>query len=294
MRTASKVLLWTALAGGAATLLWPAPARGVAKEIIQLQRDVALLQQQVRDLQRSVDEKNAVLITLIEQAVDSVNQMHGVVTRLEESIQKAQAGTNTRVEALGTQVQSLRDTVDELRARMGHLSQQLTETRGVLESVDARLAAPPASTSPTGAAPGPLSPPPAASTPPAAETLYSSALRDFINGNYELARQEFTEYLNYYRRTQRAGNAQYYISETYYQQRDFRQAIEGYDKVLDDFPNSFKTAAAHLKKGYALLELNEQDAGVRVLQTVLEKFPRSDEAKLARSRLERLGETVRH
>ncbi|MFQ5777464.1 MAG: tol-pal system protein YbgF [Terriglobia bacterium] len=292
MRTASKFLLWTALVGGAGALLWPAPARGVAKEIIQLQRDVALLQEQVRDLQRSLDEKNAVLKTLIEQAVDSVNQMQGVVSRLENSVQKAQAGTNTRVEALGTQVQSMRDTVDELRARMGQLSQQLTETRSVLESVDARLAAPPASERSEGGESGP-SPTPTATAPPSAETLYSTALRDFINGNYALARQEFSEYLSYYGRTQRAGNAQYYIGETHYRQGDFRQAIEAYDKVLDNFPNSFKTAAAHLKKGYALLELDERQAGVRALQTVLEKFPRSDEAKLARSRLDRLGETVR-
>ena len=36
------------------------PAFPVAKEIVQLQRDVALLQDQIRSLQRSVDERFAV------------------------------------------------------------------------------------------------------------------------------------------------------------------------------------------------------------------------------------------
>ena len=45
-----------------------------------------------------------------------------------------------------------------------------------------------------------------------------------------------------------------------------------------------------LKKGYALLELNERAAGVEVLRALVEKFPGTEEAKWAQARLERLGE----
>lgn len=289
-----KALVSLAIVGGTLTLLAPPPASAVAKEIIQLQRDVALLQQQVRDLQQSVDRNNAVLKTLLEQSLDAVNRMTQTVTGMEQSVQEAQANTNSRVDSLAVQVQSLRDTVDELTARLGQMSQQLAETQSVLQSVDARLApgspgvvaeGPPASS------PGASSPSaPTTTAPPSADALYAAALRDFTSGKYDLARQQFEDYLTYYARTQLAGNAQYYIGETFYQQRDFRRAIGEYEKVVANYPNSYKIAAAHLKKGYALLELNQRSEGVRMLRTVLEKFPRSDEAKLARSRLQRLGE----
>lgn len=277
------LVLWLALLG-------PAPAGAASKEIIQLQRDVALLQQQVRDLQASVDKNHAVLRTLVEQSLDAVNRMNTTVGELQTSVQQAQANTNTRVDALATQVQSLRDSVDELTARLGQMSQQLAETQSVLQSVDARLAPPPPPEGTEGEA-GSTATPPTAS-PPSAKTLYDNALRDFTSGKYELARQQFGDYLNYYGRTPLAGNAQFYIGETYYQQKDFRRAVAEYDKVINNYPGGNKVAAAHLKKGYALLELNEREAGVKALRTLLDKFPRSQEAGLARSRLERLGERI--
>jgi tol-pal system protein YbgF len=289
-----KALLCTAALGLAALLVWPQPAPAQKKEYIQLQRDVALLQEQVRDLQRSHEEKSALLKTLLEQALDSVNRMQTSVANLEQSVREAQANTNARVDSLGTQVQALGDGVDELRARLAEISAQVAETRSVLESVDARLAAPGGTEAATTAQGGPPSGAPSATpaAPPSADVLYSTALRDFIGGNYELARQEFTDYLNYYGRTQLAGNAQFYIGETFYRQGDYDRAIAEYDKVLGSYPNSYKIAAASLKKGYALLELDKREDGVRILRDLIQKFPGSEEAKWARARLERLGVSV--
>jgi len=292
-----KALILTAILGmaGAAVLLAPPAADAQKKEVYQLQRDVELLQQEVRELRQTVDRNHAVLKTLLEQSLDSVNRMQQAVGTMEHSVQDAQARTNTRVDSLATQVQSLRDAVDELTARLGRISQQLAETQSVMQSVDARLAppvpAPAAGTAPPPAG-GAAAPAPQPETRPlSAKTLYDNALRDFINGNYDLSRQQFTDYLTYYGRTELAGNAQFYIGETFYKQGDFRRAITEYDKVLDQFPNSLKTAAAYLKKGYALLELDNREAGVASLRTVVEKFPRSEEAKLAQARLERLGQS---
>lgn len=289
------------LAGAAAlvfTLVSAPPAACQKKEYIQLQRDVSLLQDQVRDLQRSQEEKSALLKTLVEQALDAVNRMQSTVSSLDQSFRESQANTQTRVDSLATQVQALGDGVDELRARLAEISSQMAETRSVLETVDARLAplgggaeagqAGPPPSGEAGRSPGAPAQPQA---PPSADVLYSTALRDFIGGNYELARQEFTDYLNYYGKTQLAGNSQFYIGETYYRQNDFERAIQEYDKVFSNHPNSYKIAAAYLKKGYALLELNKRDEGTRVLRELVQKFPGSEEAKWGRARLERLGVT---
>ena len=292
-----KVLFLAAVAALVGVLLWSSPAVAQKQRdiLIQVQRDVTTLQQQLRDLQQSVDRNSAVLKTLIEQAVDAVNHMGTVIDGLEQSVQQAQARTNTRVNSLVVQVQSLRDTVDEVGARLGRISQQLAETQGVMRSVDARLAttSPPAPVEGLEGGPGTAVAPPAG-TPaqpsvPSAQSLYDTALRDFIAGNYDLSQQQFNDYLRYYGRTELAGNAQFYLGEVQYRQHNYQSAIENYNRVFTQYSNSNKIPAALLKKGYALLELKQQVEGVRVLRRLLEKYPRSDQAPMARARLRRLG-----
>lgn len=292
-----KVLFLAAVAALVGVLLWPSPAVAQKQRdiLIQVQRDVTTLQQQLRDLQQSVDRNSAVLKTLIEQAVDAVNHMGTVIDGLEQSVQQAQARTNTRVNSLVVQVQSLRDTVDEVGARLGRISQQLAETQGVMRSVDARLATtpPPAPVEGSEGKSGAAAPPPtgtrAQSSVPSARSLYDTALRDFIAGNYDLSQQQFNDYLRYYGRTELAGNAQFYLGEVQYRQHNYQSAIQNYNRVLTQYSNSNKIPAALLKKGYALLELKQQAEGVRVLRRLLEKYPRSDQAPMARARLRRLG-----
>lgn len=260
----------------------PVPAEAQKKEIVQLQTTVTLLQQQVRELQRTLDERTAVLRTLVEQAVDAVNRMNQTVGELDRNLKEAQATSGARVDSLATEVRALRDTLDEMSVRVAKLSEQLVETRSVLQTVDARLAAPP----PAPAESAPSVPPP---TLPSADTLYTAAKRDLDGGKHDLARQQFADYLKYYGETPLAGNAQFYIGETYYQQKEYARAIEEYERVLTRHSKSYKAAAALLKKGYALIRLDEREAGIRSLRTVLREHPNSDEAKLARAELRRLG-----
>ena len=49
----------------------------------------------------------------------------------------------------------------------------------------------------------------------------------------------------------------------------FEEAVNDYDKVLEQYPGGNKAAAAQLKKGYALLELGQKEAGVRELNSLI-------------------------
>ena len=59
-----------------------------------------------------------------------------------------------------------------------------------------------------------------------AETAYTNAYRDYIGGNYDLAMQEFTDYLKYFPTTQFAPNAQYYVGDIFYKRKDYDNAIQ--------------------------------------------------------------------
>ena len=65
--------------------------------------------------------------------------------------------------------------------------------------------------------------------------------------------------------------------------------MHDYDTVLEQFPGGNKAPASQLKKGYALLELGQRDAGVRELNSLIQRYPRSIEATQARDRLRKLG-----
>ena len=93
---------------------------------------------------------------------------------------------------------------------------------------------------------------PAASGPPpaSADVLYSNALRDINGKHYDLATQEFQDYMKYYGDTDLASNAQFYLGEVAFMQNQFQAALDAYNRVIENYPKSFKTASARMRKGY--------------------------------------------
>ena len=122
--------------------------------------------------------------------------------------------------------------------------------------------------------------------------LYSNGLRDITSGKYDLARQEFQDYLKYYGDTDLASNAQFYLGEIAYSQKNYDQAVNEFDKVLNNYPKSFKLAPARLRKGMALIELGQKTSGVRELREVVKRYPGTDEERKARAKLKELGVAV--
>jgi len=293
MKNQPWVALGLAIALGfcAGVMYSPAPAGAASKEMIQLQQDVTRLIAAQNTLQTS----SAVLKTLVEQTLDGVNRMNTTMGALSQTVQQVQANTGSRLDAMGTQMQAATDNMDEVKSRLAKLNQQMAETQSAIQSIDAKLGSGGAGAQPTdgsgaGAPPTPGGGAPAtALPPPSADVLYASGRRDFDTGKYDLARQEFGDYLRYYPDTELAGNAQFYMGEVNFAQGRYQDAVSAYDSVLLDYPKSFKLAAARLKKGLALLELKQQAAGIRELREVVRRHPGTEEARRANAKLRELG-----
>ncbi len=295
--------------GGA--LLGPAPVGAVAREIVELQQSVNQLIQGQKDLQTAMAQNAAVDKTLMEQSMDTVNKMTGTMMALQKTVQDMQASSGARLDTMSTQIQGISDNLQETLARMGKLNQQLADAQNAIQGIDAKLASgapPPASSAPpiagTPGAPGVASAPgglpPASGTPvaagnpppgsaPSADLLYSNGLRDLNGKKYDLAAQEFSDYLKYYGTTDLASNAQFYLGEIFFAQQQYDQAIDAYGKVIDNYPKSFKLAPAHLKRALALISLGEKTSGVSELRMVVKTYPGTDEERRAKSKLQELG-----
>ena len=240
------------------------PSFAVDKEIIQLQQSVALLQGMVREIQRNFDEKMAVMRTLVEQSTNQMSQLDSNLGGLQNSLRDSLGNTGQKVDNLTGQMQGLQVSLDELRARLDRLSQQVTKMESASQTISFGS--------------GEAAPPPP-------DVLYNTALRDYTSGNYPLALQEFIDYLRYYGDTPLASNSQFYVGDIYYQQGQFEKAIQEYDKAIEQYPNGNKSAAAQLKKGYALINLNLRTQGARELSSLLQRFPNTPEASLAQDKL---------
>jgi tol-pal system protein YbgF len=302
MRTRTIVLfvatmLVSALAG---SLIGPKPALAVAREIIELQRDVTTLLQGQRDLQQQMTQDHTVQKTLIEQSSDTVNKLNNTMASLQKSVQDVQANAGTRLDTMSTQLQGVSDNLEEIKSRIGKLNQQLVDVQNSVQSIDARLAGGSPTTAPGGTAPAPGGPggsPTGANVPPAgppvsADTLYSNGLRDLTSGKYDLAQSEFQDYLKYYGDTDLASNAQYWLGEIAYAQKNYELAVQQYDKVINNYPKSFKLQSAHYKRGVALLELGQKNAGIKELREVVKRYPGTEEERRARAKLKDMGVAV--
>ena len=291
----SAAVLAGALAG---SLIGPRPAEAVAREMIELQRDVTSLLQGQKDLSTQVTQDHTVMKTLVEQSSDNVGKLGATMSSLQKSVQDVQANSGARLDTMSTQVQGLSDNLEEIKSRLGKLNQQLVDLQNSVQGLDAKISG--ASPAPAAGSANPTasigSSPSSSAVPtgpaPSADTLYSNGLRDITSGKYDLARSEFQDYLKYYGDTDLASNAQFYLGEIYYKQKQYGEAVTAYDKVLTGYPKSFKLGPARLRKGMALIELGQKTAGIRELREVVKRFPGSDEDRLARAKLKELGAAI--
>jgi tol-pal system protein YbgF len=250
------------VAGAAfAVLAFSASGCVSTQDIEGLRAQIGELQRQVLQLQGQVASKQD-----LEAFQASIQQQN-------QTLLKAEADTRVELAQLESRIGEVRAQLEATNVNLGEASQQIAalvqdvRTRGA--AVNAAPAAPTAVEDP--------------------KALYEAAYNEYLRGNYEAAMSAFQSYLAGFPATDLSDNATYWIGECHYRQKRFRQAIQEFDRLAQQFPRSDKLASASLKKGYALIELGERTQGVAQLRQVVRDFPAGDEANLARQRLRDLG-----
>src|SRR5438105_357785 len=303
MRIRNLAIFSAAVFAGAVcgSLIGPRPVEAVAREIIDLQRDVTSLLQGQKDISTQMIQDHAAIKAIVGGFNDNINKLNGTMGSLQKSVQDVQANSGARLDTMSTQVQGLSDNLEEIKSRLGKLNQQLVDLQNAVQGLDSKIS--------SGGAPatGAGTPPPTAGNvppsgssgsaapsgpAPSADTPYSNGLKDIQSGKYDLARSEFQDYLKYYGSTDLASNAQFYIGEIYYRQKNYQQAISEYDKVINNYPKSFKLAPARFQRATAMIALGQKSSGIRELREITKLFPGSEEDRYARAQLKELGATV--
>jgi tol-pal system protein YbgF len=251
--------------------------------------DVKVLQSQIADLQQE--------LVNVKQTASSKSEMEGVNRTIAQQTQmllSSNATLVTKVDRIEEAVQSAQNAVEQIGNRVDRLVLQIEQAQREIEELKAAARA---SAAPIPAAGGvnPVPPmgevnvtPPPSTTADPVET-YQAAMRDYQKGNYDLAISGFRDFLTQNGTSDLADNAAYWIGESLFSQKKYREAIEQFDSVVTRYPRSDKVPGALLKKGISHINLGERAQGVVQLQYVVHEHPKSQEATLARQRLKALG-----
>jgi tol-pal system protein YbgF len=119
---------------------------------------------------------------------------------------------------------------------------------------------------------------------------YERVLAYFKEGNLDGSREGFSAFLTEYPNSDLAPNARYWLGESHYGKKDYKQAIESYDRVELDYPQSEKVPAAILKKGFAYLALKDKKRASSAFKQVVTLYPKSPEAGKAYDKLNQMKE----
>lgn len=118
---------------------------------------------------------------------------------------------------------------------------------------------------------------------------YATAFALLKERNYSAAKTAFNQLLQRYPQGEFTDSAQYWLGETDYVQRDYPAALEAFNRLIQNHPNSPKVANAMLRIGYIQYDQKAYAQAKISLAQVIDRFPNTTEARLARSRLERIN-----
>jgi tol-pal system protein YbgF len=118
---------------------------------------------------------------------------------------------------------------------------------------------------------------------------YQAAVDALHAGDHAAAIAGLREFLRRYPDHDYADNAQYWLGESYYDQKDYRRGLEEFRKVVERYPHGNKVPDAMLKVGYCYLALGQIEQARATLEELISVYPRSPSARLASARLDTLG-----
>jgi tol-pal system protein YbgF len=272
----------------ATLFLAASPVFGASREQQEMQRDIAQLQDQVKALQSSFDQKMSVIQVLVQQALEAGNKANTGVTVLNSTVNQTLdrelqsklspiAGLAAKVDNTNNDVSEVRNSVADLNTSMNKVLQKLNDLDNILKVMSAPPAAPPQPATPA----GPVVPP--------ASTLFTNAVRDQNGGKFDLAISEFNDFLKFYPDDPNAASAQLNIGEAHAAQGKYDQAAQDFDAVVERYPANDITPDALYSKGTALRRAGRKTEAIATFRAVIAKYPRKDQAAQAKDQLKEMG-----
>jgi tol-pal system protein YbgF len=252
------------LGAGLATSLAGCITKG---DIQRVQDDVALFKAETarRDSARAAQLSEVIKVQ--QRVMDSLTSSRKAVGQLRGD--------------LASDLYNIQQQLVQLQELTGQSQQRLSELRTQLEARGEQIAASaPGDTGRSGAAP--------AASAASADQMYEASLAQLRRGSTSTARLGLREMLRVYPTSERAGDALYFIGQSFAAENP-DSAAAYYNQVVQKYPASSRAGSALYNLGLLAERRKETKKARDAYQRVVQKYPQSDEAALARDRLKALG-----
>lgn len=249
----------------------------------RLEKELAGIRTYVKDeLAKQTTEQQEASANLLKQTAD---QLQGAQKDTEE-LRKGTADLQANLDSIKVDMRSLSGKLDDLslqakkpgddlpllredmERRLTAIDERLKKLEKGFEEAEKKTAAKEEMRSP--------------------EALYQQGLSNLKGGNPQQARELFTRFITAFPKHELTANALYWVGETYYSEKNYEQAILEFQQLIKNHPGKEKVPAALLKQGMAFKELGDLKSARYVYNKLLDDYPASAEAKLAKERLKEL------
>lgn len=258
--------------------------------------DVQLLKQKIIKLEKRI-HKNS-------EDIEAIKKNLQQLINLTQLLQSEQTGFLEEQKKIPAQYQVLLEKIELMNARLSDFSQQLyaikkssltplsqlEEKKEIPETEKKKKQEQTPPQKEDKKEKGEKEPPSQAQVQVSPQELYNNARSDYLKGNFQLAIESFTLYLENFPQSPLADNAVYWIGECYFSQEQYQEAIQQFDNLIISYPQGDKVAAAYLKKGICLNKLGEKEKALAVFKLLISKFPLEEETKIAQQKIKEISE----
>ena len=237
----------------------------VSEEQLRLQREVLELTRRVDGMERNLRFVQDETAGGVKDRLDGVIRQQAELQAGVDSLRVDMQGTQGRFDDLGRADQRLRQDLtllrDELGLQVADLGQRVTK-------LETAAVAPPAAAE------------------EGADALYERGLQTIREQQDQVAGRELmSTFLKRFPADPRAGNAAYWIGETYYAEKAYDKAALQFEEVVQKYADNPKVAAALYKQGLAFDALKDRASAKLVMKKLVDRFPTSEEAGKAKDKL---------
>lgn len=241
----------------------------------ELKKGVAALKEQTtgtvkEDSFNAIRESQASLYSQVAEQSKEVQILQGRFDENKFFIDKALKESSIERELLRSQISNLEKRIKELSERLAKLS-ETGSSAAQKPSAD-----------------GEDSPPekaiPQKSLDDEPAKAYDAAYTLLKEKQFKEAREKFAAFIKRFPKDGLAGNAQFWIGESYYAEKDFESAILAYETLIKNYSHNEKIPGALLKQGLSFAEIGDKKTARVILDKLIEKYPDSREAALAKKK----------
>jgi tol-pal system protein YbgF len=255
-------------------VLVPALAAGAGLTGCASRGDVQMVQGEVALLRAEVSRRDSARAAQL-----------GEVIRMQQGMMDSLGVTRRAVAQLkgdlAPDLYNIQQQLVQLQELTGQSQQRLTELRTRLEARGAEIESAPA--------PGDTAAPVGGGTTSAsADQMYEASLAQLRRGSLSTARLGLREMLRTHPTSERAPDALYFIGQSYASENP-DSAAAYYGQVAEKYPQSPRAASAVYNLGLLAERRRDLARAREAFQRVVQSYPQSDEAALARDRLKALG-----